>query len=159
MQNPPLFDGFAGGAIKTRVAGGRLPNVRQMRTAFDTLPVEDASVDVVTWILGPHELWFQPEGAELRQGDRDSAGGAALVPAYVPAILPRRQSAELLEALGEGLSTGIAHRRGNVDHRIGTVREQTFCMLDPEAFGDRAQREAAGRETALQLVGGVAGRG
>ncbi len=64
MQNPPLFDGFAGDAIKARVADGRLPNVEQMRTAFDTLPVEDGSVDVVTWFLGPHELWFYPEGAE-----------------------------------------------------------------------------------------------
>ena len=74
MQNPPLFDGFAGDAIKARVADGRLPNVHQMRTAFDTLPVEDASVDVVTWFLGPHELWFHPEGAEKGiLGDPDKA--------------------------------------------------------------------------------------
>lgn len=63
MQNPPLFDGFAGDAIKARVAGDRLPNVQQMRTAFDDLPVTDGSVDVVTWFLGPHELWYHPEGA------------------------------------------------------------------------------------------------
>ncbi len=74
MQNPPLFDGFAGDAIKARVANGRLPNVQQMRTAFDTLPVADASVDVVTWFLGPHELWFHPEGAEEGiLGDPDKA--------------------------------------------------------------------------------------
>ena len=74
MQNPPLFDGFAGDAIKNRVAGGRLANVEQMRTAFDTLPVADASVDVVTWFLGPHELWFYPEGAEKGiLGDPDKA--------------------------------------------------------------------------------------
>lgn len=64
MQNPPLFDGFAGDAIKARVADGRLANVKQMRTAFDELPVADSSVDVVTWFLGPHELWYHPEGAE-----------------------------------------------------------------------------------------------
>ncbi len=74
MQNPPLFDGFAGDAIKARVADNRLPNVQQMRTAFDTLPVEDASVDVVTWFLGPHELWFYPEGAPKGVlGDPDKA--------------------------------------------------------------------------------------
>lgn len=74
MQNPPLFDNFAGDAIKARVADDRLPNVRQMRTAFDTLPVDDASVDVVTWFLGPHELWFHPEGAEPGiLGDPDKA--------------------------------------------------------------------------------------
>jgi predicted methyltransferase len=74
MQNPPLFDGFAGDAIKARVADGRLPNVEQMRTAFDSLPVADGSVDVVTWFLGPHELWFYPEGApEGILGDPDKA--------------------------------------------------------------------------------------
>ncbi len=74
MQNPPFFDGFAGDAIKARVANGRLPNVKQMRTAFDTLPVADSSVDVVTWLLGPHELWFYPEGVEKGiLGDPDKA--------------------------------------------------------------------------------------
>lgn len=74
MQNPPLFDGFAGDAIKARVANNRLPNVKQMRTAFDTLPVADNTVDVVTWFLGPHELWFYPEGAEKGiLGDPDKA--------------------------------------------------------------------------------------
>lgn len=74
MQNPPLFDGFSGDAIKARIADNRLGNVKQMRTAFDTLPVADASVDVVTWFLGPHELWFYPEGVEKGiLGDPDKA--------------------------------------------------------------------------------------
>lgn len=74
MQNPPLFDGFAGDAIKARVADNRLANVKQMRTPFDTLPVDDGSVDVVTWFLGPHELWFYPDGAEKGiLGDPDKA--------------------------------------------------------------------------------------
>ncbi len=74
MQNPPLFDGFAGDAIKARVANDRLPNVQQMRTAFDTLPVDDGTVDVVTWFLGPHELWFYPDGVEKGiLGDPDKA--------------------------------------------------------------------------------------
>lgn len=74
MQNPPLFDGFAGDAIKARVADGRLANVKQMRTAFDELPVADSSVDVVTWFLGPHELWYYPDGVEKGiLGDPDKA--------------------------------------------------------------------------------------
>ena len=52
MQNPPLFDGFAGDAIKARVADGRLPNVQLMRTAFDDLPAADGSVDVVDLVSG-----------------------------------------------------------------------------------------------------------
>ena len=74
MQNPPLFDGFAGDAIKARIANGRLGNVEQMRTAFDSLPVSQGSVDVVTWFLGPHELWYYPEGVEKGiLGDPDKA--------------------------------------------------------------------------------------
>lgn len=74
MQNPPLFDGFAGDAIKARIANDRLANVEQMRTAFDNLPVPDSSVDVVTWFLGPHELWYYPEGVEKGVlGDPDKA--------------------------------------------------------------------------------------
>jgi len=74
MQNPPLFDNFAGDAIRARVADDRLANVVLMRTAFDTLPVADASVDVVTWFLGPHELWYHPEGyAPGVLGDPDRA--------------------------------------------------------------------------------------
>lgn len=74
MQNPPLFDGFAGDAIKARIVNGRLGNVEQMRTPFDSLSVADSSVDVVTWFLGPHELWYYPEGVEKGiLGDPDKA--------------------------------------------------------------------------------------
>lgn len=62
MQNPQEFDAFAGPAIEARVADGRLSNVELMRTHFDEITVEDNTVDLVTWFLGPHELWFQPSG-------------------------------------------------------------------------------------------------
>lgn len=63
MQNPPAFDGFVGDAPQTR--SGRLPNVEIMRVNFDDLTAEDDSVDMVTWILGPHELGFAPGGNSL----------------------------------------------------------------------------------------------
>lgn len=66
MQNPPSFDGFLGDAVDARLADGRLPNVRLSKTAFDALDAEDASVDIVTWFLGPHELYFTPsDGVSL----------------------------------------------------------------------------------------------
>lgn len=63
MQNPPAFDSFIGDAPATRSA--RLPNVRVSRVNFDALEAADGSVDMVTWILGPHELGFAPGGASL----------------------------------------------------------------------------------------------
>lgn len=65
MHNPPAFDSFLGDSIPNRIAGNRLPNVRVSRTNFDSLEAADNSVDMVTWILGPHELGFEPEGQSL----------------------------------------------------------------------------------------------
>jgi len=65
MQNPPAFDSFSGEAVQGRLAGDRLPNVTFSRVNFDELEAADNSVDMVTWILGPHELWFEPGGASL----------------------------------------------------------------------------------------------
>ncbi|MEO9968979.1 MAG: methyltransferase domain-containing protein [Hyphomonadaceae bacterium] len=63
MQNPLAFDGFFGDAIAERLADDRLANVQAVRTNFDVLTVADNSADIVTWFLGPHELWFRPDGA------------------------------------------------------------------------------------------------
>ena len=66
MQSPPAFDSFLGAAIDARTADGRLANVRVSKSSFDNLDAEDNSADVVTWILGPHELWFAPsDGSDL----------------------------------------------------------------------------------------------
>lgn len=66
MQNPAAFDAFLGERVAARLAGGRLGNVRLSKTSFDALDAPDASVDVVTWFLGPHELFYTPkDGASL----------------------------------------------------------------------------------------------
>jgi predicted methyltransferase len=110
MQNPPLFDGFAGDDIKARVANDRLPNVEQMRTAFDTLPVADGSVDVVTWFLGPHELWFYPDGQPVGiLGDPDKAFGE------IARVL---KSGGHFIALDHRAAAGSPPETGGTTHRI-----------------------------------------
>ncbi|MEZ5490166.1 MAG: methyltransferase domain-containing protein [Gammaproteobacteria bacterium] len=71
MHNPPSFDSFLGDSVAQRVANDRLPNVRVTRTNFDVLEAPDNSVDMVTWILGPHELGYAPDGESL--GDAETA--------------------------------------------------------------------------------------
>lgn len=110
MQNPPLFDGFAGDAIKTRVADDRLPNVKQMRTAFDTLPVADASVDVVTWFLGPHELWYYPDGVE-----KGILGDPDLAFSEIARVL---KSGGYFVALDHQAAPGSPAETGGTTHRI-----------------------------------------
>ncbi|WP_411816250.1 class I SAM-dependent methyltransferase [Hyphococcus sp. DH-69] len=62
MQNPAAFDSFLGDVVEKRLANNRLANVRVSKSPFDDLDAEDASVDIVTWILGPHDLYFTPNG-------------------------------------------------------------------------------------------------
>jgi predicted methyltransferase len=60
MQNPPSFKAFLGDSVSKRV-DGRLLNVQIVESAFDNLSnVPDADADIVTWFLGPHELWYTP---------------------------------------------------------------------------------------------------
>ncbi|MFN3959551.1 MAG: class I SAM-dependent methyltransferase [Parvularculaceae bacterium] len=66
MQNPAGFRAFVGEQIDARLAGGRLSNVRQSLSPFDALDAADASVNVVTWVQGPHDLYYMPgDGAFL----------------------------------------------------------------------------------------------
>ena len=74
MQNPVAFDAFLGDAVAERLAGGRLGNVTLRKSNFDDFYAEAGSKDMVTWILGPHELWFTPDdGASL--GSPEAAFG------------------------------------------------------------------------------------
>ncbi|GJL93240.1 MAG: methyltransferase [Hyphococcus sp.] len=62
MHNPESFDAFLGDAVPNRV-NGRLNNVRISKSNFETLDAEDASQDLVTWILGPHDIYYTANGA------------------------------------------------------------------------------------------------
>ena len=64
MQNPAAFDSFAGAAVARRLGGDRLANVRHTKCDFDELKADDDSMDIVTWFLGPHELYFAPAGVD-----------------------------------------------------------------------------------------------
>lgn len=74
MQNPASFASFLGDSVAKRV-NGRLDNVTIVESAFDNLTaVPDEEADMVTWFLGPHELWYTPEGEpEGALGDPDLA--------------------------------------------------------------------------------------
>lgn len=66
MQNPPSFDSFLGDAVAARLANNQFGNVIISKSSFNILEADDQSVDIVTWLLGPHELFFTPsDGADL----------------------------------------------------------------------------------------------
>lgn len=61
MQNPEGFLAYVGDEIAARLADDRLANVTQSIGNFDALEAEEASVDLATWIQGPHDLYFLPD--------------------------------------------------------------------------------------------------
>lgn len=63
MHTPPPLT-FLEEPIAERLRDNRLPNVRLTKTNFDNLEAADESVDMVTWLLGPHELYFTPTGSD-----------------------------------------------------------------------------------------------
>ena len=64
MQNPVQFDTFIGDGLEPRLGGDRLPNVTYVKAPFDGEIADAGSVDIVTWFLGPHELWWTPDDEE-----------------------------------------------------------------------------------------------
>jgi predicted methyltransferase len=65
MQNPAGFIPFVQEQLTARFADGRLPTVRQSVSLFDALDAPASSIDLVTWVQGPHELYYRPQGASL----------------------------------------------------------------------------------------------
>lgn len=71
MHNPAAFDAFLGDSVSERLAD--LGNVEYVSSDFDELPLDEASVDVVTWFQGPHELWYTPESGVSLVSNADAA--------------------------------------------------------------------------------------
>jgi predicted methyltransferase len=108
MQNPESFRAFVGEQIDARLANNRLANVRQSLSAFDALDAEDSSVDLVTWVQGPHELYFKPsDGVEL--------GDPAKAYAEVFRIL---KPGAAFVAIDHSAAAGAPETTGNDLHRI-----------------------------------------
>jgi predicted methyltransferase len=108
MQSPPAFDNFLADPIATRLANGRLGNVRASKTNFDDLDAPNNSIDIVTWMLGPHELYFSPPGA-------GSLGEVEKTYAEVMRIL---KPGGIFIILDHAAAPGSPHATGGSVHRI-----------------------------------------
>ncbi len=107
MHSPPAFDAFLGDAANRRV-DGRLDNVRISKTSFDSLDAADGSIDLVTWMLGPHELYYRPNGG-------DPLGDVATTYNEIARIL---KPGGVFIVLDHAAAVGAPETTGGIIHRI-----------------------------------------
>jgi predicted methyltransferase len=108
MQNPNFGEQF-NAEIAKRNETGRLANVTSSQTMFDALQPADASVDVVTWFLGPHELYYKPK--------ENPAGFGDPVKAYAEAFRVLKPGGYFV-ILDHAAKAGDPPTTGNDLHRI-----------------------------------------
>ena len=108
MQNPQSFGAFVDDELAVRLADNRLANVRRLISNFDALEADNQSVDIVTWLLGPHELYFRPPGV-------DTLGDVERSYAEIYRILKPGGSFVVLDHVAP---TGTPESSGNDLHRI-----------------------------------------
>jgi predicted methyltransferase len=119
-QNPNAFDPYMKPEdVEARFgkSGNRLANVDRLKTNFDAFEsIPDNSVDLVTWFLGPHELFFTPE-------DGNTFGTPEKSYAEIYRVL---KPGGKFVALDHKATPGAPETSGNTTHRIdpATVRER-----------------------------------
>lgn len=128
MQNPQGFLDFVSKDIDARLNGDRLPNVRQSISNFDQLGAEDASIDLATWVQGPHELYFKPsEGVTL--GDPAAS---------FDEIFRILKPGAALVVIDHSAEPGAPETTGDMLHRI----DKAIVMETAEAAGLRLVDDA-----------------
>ncbi len=148
MQNPPAFDGFFGEAVEIRLANNRLSNVRLSKTNFDELDAADNSIDMVTWILGPHELGFEPaENVTLGDPAESFAeiarvlkpGGTFLAVDHIAPENSGIDAGGTLHRIREGIVTDFAEAAGLNVVRSSNLHKNANDPLDNSVFDPSIQ--------------------
>lgn len=134
MQNPAAFDAFLGDSVEERLEG--LDNVEYVRAQFDDMPLEDGSVDAVTWFQGPHELWYTPEGGTELVGDIDAA---------FPEVFRVLKSGGSFVVIDHSAPDGAPSTTGGDTHRIDPqivrdmATEAGFVFVDESSLFDNPE--------------------
>lgn len=128
MQNPQGFLAFVGEQINARLADNRLANVKQSLSIFDKLDAADSSADLVTWVQGPHELYYKPD-------DGSSLGDPSASYAEIYRIT---KPGGAFVVIDHSAVAGAPETTGNDLHRI----DRAIVVAMAEAAGFRLEAES-----------------
>lgn len=142
LHHPPGLMSFIGDGIDIRTANNRLSNVTVSISNFDALEAADNSIDMVTWILGPHELGFAPDDKSL--GDPNGAfreiarvlkpGGILLVSDHIAPNGAGIEAGGTLHRIEESLVTKMATDAGLTVVGTSDILKNPADPLDVSVF-------------------------
>jgi len=142
LHHPPGLMSFIGDGIDIRTANNRLRNVTVSISNFDALEAADNSIDLVTWILGPHELGFAPDDQSL--GDPNGAfreivrvlkpGGILLVSDHIAPNGAGLEAGGTLHRIEESVVTKMATDAGLTVVGTSDILKNPADPLDVSVF-------------------------
>ncbi len=147
LHHTPGLMRFNEGGIDKRTADNRLPNVRVSLTNFDALDAPDNSIDMVTWIQGPHELGFAPGGESM--GDPAESfieiarilkpGGVLLMADHIAPDGSGLEAGGTLHRLEESVATDVAETAGLKVLRSSDLLKNSTDPLTNSVFAAEVQ--------------------
>lgn len=111
-NNAPYLS-YAGQRPLQRYAGNRLPNVAQLTTPPEEIPLEPASVDAILFVDAYHDLYWRPQNA-----------------AEWPPVDPKAALAKLLPALKPGGTVVVVDHIANAGGDTAQIVD-TLHRIDP----------------------------
>jgi len=147
LYNNAAYQGFAGDALKERIASGRLVNVTVLNAEVGALGIPAASVDMVLMVMSYHDLYYKSEDWAVAPAALFHDVSAMLKPGGVLAIVDHAAtagsgstSAQTLHRIDEAFARADIESRGfkftgSIDVLRSPADDHTKTVFDPAIQG------------------------